>query len=484
MFSVLSINRVLALVLFVSPLVSVADVYVRDYTHRAGDADSKITSRVIALDQVKKLLLEEIGVHVMSRMDVTKTSDGSQYAAEEIETLTAGVVSVVVVDEKWDGLTYYLKAKMEADPDDVLKAISEFKNHDASLAEQLELERRALKQARAELKKYKEGFSSYKGERLLSATRDYDDNVKVIRAYDYVERGIQLQRAGGYKEAAELLGEAHRLGNERATIVLATLYLSGRGVKLDISEATRLLLKLKDRIEEKADKGEIFYQNVLGIMYNTGIGGVNKNIERAIYWFKRAAEKDYFPSIINLASVYTVDGKYYLAKDLYQRLVDSENSLGYFYMAGLYKNGKGVEVDSEKAFRYYNKSAELGLSNAYTALASYYLDGVDGQNIDHKKAMSMFKRAADLGEPNSYAGIGLMYMNGMGVDKDNDKARTYFMKGADHGSPSAYFYLGYIFMNGIGVDRDADRAEYWFIKAYELGNRNASTYLKQLKNKL
>lgn len=459
-----------------------ANVYMRDYTHRAGDADSKISSRAIALDHVKKLLLEEIGVHVRSSMEITKTNDGAQYAAEEIETLTAGVVSVVVVKEKWDGLTYYLQAKMEADPNDVLKAIAEFKNRDASLAEQLELERRALKDARLELAKYKQGFSSYEGEGLINATKAYDDNVKVIRAYDYVERGIQLSRSGGYIEAAELLSEAHRLGNERATIVLATLYLSGRGVKLDKSEATRLLVNLKEGIEKKAEKGEIFYQNVLGIMYNTGIGGVDKDTKKATYWFKKAAAKNYFPAIGNLASVYYVDKKYSLAKEQYQRLVESNNPYGYYSLAGMYKRGDGVDVDAEKAFRYYNKSAELGFSGAYAVLASYHLYGIGGQEVDYDKAMSMFKQAADLGVPNSYAGIASMYLEGMGVQKDTAKAHKYYMKGAQHGSHLSYFYLGYMSMNGIGVDRDAKKAEYWFIKADRAGNKKAISYLKKLRN--
>ena len=80
-------------------------------THTGHDADSTLSSRSIALDQVKKLLLEEIGIHVRSKQETLKNQDGLQFAQEEIETLIAGVVSADIVEEQWDGLTYYLKAK-------------------------------------------------------------------------------------------------------------------------------------------------------------------------------------------------------------------------------------------------------------------------------------------------------------------------------------------------------------------------------------
>ena len=93
-----------------------------------------MSSRSIALDQIEKLLLEEIGIHVRSKLEILKKNqDGLQYAQEEIETLTAGVVSVDIVEEPWDGLIYCLKAKMEAEPDEVLTATNQFRQRDPYL---------------------------------------------------------------------------------------------------------------------------------------------------------------------------------------------------------------------------------------------------------------------------------------------------------------------------------------------------------------
>ena len=40
--------------------------FVREYTYQASEIDSKISCRIIALEQVKRLLLEEIGTYLES----------------------------------------------------------------------------------------------------------------------------------------------------------------------------------------------------------------------------------------------------------------------------------------------------------------------------------------------------------------------------------------------------------------------------------
>ena len=109
-----------------------ADLYVRNYTHRAGDADSTCHHVLLRLIRIK-LLLEEIGIHVRSKLEILKNRDGLQFAQEEIETLNTGVVSVDIAEEQWDGLTYCLKAKMEAEPDEVLTATNQFRQRDPYL---------------------------------------------------------------------------------------------------------------------------------------------------------------------------------------------------------------------------------------------------------------------------------------------------------------------------------------------------------------
>ncbi|KAF0123088.1 MAG: hypothetical protein FD151_475 [bacterium] len=86
----------------------------REYTYQASEADSKLSCRAIALEQVKRLLLEELGTYLESMTEVRDFN----LTKDQIITLTAGIVRTEIVKETWDGKTFWLKAKIKADPDD------------------------------------------------------------------------------------------------------------------------------------------------------------------------------------------------------------------------------------------------------------------------------------------------------------------------------------------------------------------------------
>ncbi|ADD67509.1 hypothetical protein Dacet_0725 [Denitrovibrio acetiphilus DSM 12809] len=101
---------------------------IKEYTYNVGDDDSKNDARKNALSQVKVLILEETGVFVESylELDNLRSDNGSkQIIREEIKNLTAGIVKTKILDEKYDGETFYIKASVLVDPDSVSEGISE-----------------------------------------------------------------------------------------------------------------------------------------------------------------------------------------------------------------------------------------------------------------------------------------------------------------------------------------------------------------------
>ena len=80
--------------------------FVKEYTYHASDIDSKVTSRSIALEQVKRMLLEELGTYLIAETE----AKNFQLTKDKVTVLTAGTVRTEILAEKWDGLTYYLKA--------------------------------------------------------------------------------------------------------------------------------------------------------------------------------------------------------------------------------------------------------------------------------------------------------------------------------------------------------------------------------------
>src|SRR5271157_2394205 len=94
------------LILFIPNLVSAEiKTFVKEYNYQASEYDSKVTCRTLALEQVKRLLLEELGTYLESQTEVKNF----QLTRDQIITLTAGIVMTEIMDEKWDGHIYWLK---------------------------------------------------------------------------------------------------------------------------------------------------------------------------------------------------------------------------------------------------------------------------------------------------------------------------------------------------------------------------------------
>jgi len=102
--------------------------FIREYTYNASDSDSKISSREKAIEQVKILLLEEIGIYINSYVhleDSEKNNYVGEFIKHEIETVTAGITETKILNELWDGQTYKITAEIQVDPEDVIKRIND-----------------------------------------------------------------------------------------------------------------------------------------------------------------------------------------------------------------------------------------------------------------------------------------------------------------------------------------------------------------------
>ena len=175
--------------------------FVKEYTYQASELDNRNSCRAIATEQLKRELLEELGTYVESK---TVVKD-SQLDKDEITTLTAGVVQVVVMDEKWDGKAYWLKAQVRADPDEVTASIDKLKN-DEHLAQDLEEARAEAEQAMEEAEDLRK--------QLAQATADkqkqeqYNEAMNQLVASDYFERGSAFIVAGNYEAAGRAYDQA------------------------------------------------------------------------------------------------------------------------------------------------------------------------------------------------------------------------------------------------------------------------------------
>lgn len=187
-------------VLLISPFAfAETKTFLRDYTYQAGEADSKVTSRTVAMEQVKRLLLEEIGTYLESSTEVKNF----ELTKDQITALTAGIVKLKIMAEQWNGEKYWLKAEMVVDADDVTKKIDVFrqdrvkiqelenakKRVEELLRENESLRKSASKTDQTSVKRYEENVKSIETEEIVREVNILDEEVK--SAWAQVENLLQ-----------------------------------------------------------------------------------------------------------------------------------------------------------------------------------------------------------------------------------------------------------------------------------------------------
>ncbi len=186
------------------PAYAAMQTFTKEYEYRASDADSKITSRAIALNEVTTLLLKEIGVYIQSQFGDKSSNKSPDEVIWEITTLTAGVVSANVIDEKWDGKTYWLKAEIKADPDEVAKKVEELRG-DKQKSKELEDLRKRQDESNKEIARLRKELDSGKADKDKIA--EYNTAVESLSVGDLLKKGAVFLVFGGDRDTVSPYNE-------------------------------------------------------------------------------------------------------------------------------------------------------------------------------------------------------------------------------------------------------------------------------------
>lgn len=204
----------LLLVLFI-PNFALAETkaFIKEYTYQASDEDSKNSCRVIAMREVKRLLLEELGTYLESETEVKNF----QLSRDQITTLTAGIVQTELVDEKWDTATlkYSIKAKIKADSEGVIKAIDSLRKDRENIKELADI-KKGSEDLLKENERLRKELLTAKGANKEKVTEAYNRTVKELDATEWHEKGKAADIAGNHNQAIEYYGRAIELNPKYA----------------------------------------------------------------------------------------------------------------------------------------------------------------------------------------------------------------------------------------------------------------------------
>ena len=102
--------------------------FIREYTYQASESDSKVSARKSAIQQLQTLVIQETGVSVQTTVENSETLINGEYSQNQKTSYQAKAKAYAktdVLEEKWDGETFYIKAKVTVIRDSLRKAQSE-----------------------------------------------------------------------------------------------------------------------------------------------------------------------------------------------------------------------------------------------------------------------------------------------------------------------------------------------------------------------
>ncbi|MEW6616413.1 MAG: tetratricopeptide repeat protein, partial [Thermodesulfobacteriota bacterium] len=118
-----------------------------------------------------------------------------------------------IVKETWDGKTYWLKAKIEADPDEVIKSVDSLRK-DHQKTKELEETRKKAAEYLKEMERLRSELASAKGDTKKQG--EYNEAVKGLSATDWSVKGVLHAQAREYQDALYAYTKAIEINPKRA----------------------------------------------------------------------------------------------------------------------------------------------------------------------------------------------------------------------------------------------------------------------------
>lgn len=255
-----------------------------------------------------------------------------------------------------------------------------------------------------------------------NALKELKESYEQLAAESYYLAGLEYYHVTGKGSTNDELAfdrfkKAADLGHTKGAFYCGVMYNYGYGVGKDYKQAMKWYKKA-------AAGGNLDAQNNIGNLYVRG-HGVEQDYEEAVKWYKKAANNNYALAQRNLGT--------------------------------MYEYGKGVQQDFEEAKRWYKLAIDNGdkdavklyndlnntqsvlenkqekKSDAYLDKALNYYLGENGYPEDDNLAFMLFEKSANLGNTDAYYYLGECYENGYGVEINYNEAYNWYLKSAESG---------------------------------------------------
>lgn len=265
-----------------------------------------------------------------------------------------------------------------------------------------------------------------------------------------------------------------------------------------------------------AAQGDAPAQYTLGLAYELGCPGFQKNIMEAVYWHTLAARQGHAMAQVRLGHLYARGGDPWgkgmpknqeEAVSWFRLAAEQGNRAGQFNLGVMYANGRGIRQDNILAYMWLDLAATRGLSEAITFRELFLMAKMPPDHIAEARRLAQgwkpkvadqlsharpshgapmqargpslpegtaesaqdLRLRAEKGDANAQALLGVFYLAGVQIRKDNAEAVRWFRKAAEQGVATAQCNLGKMYYEGTGIDKDLAEAAKWFRLAADKG---------------
>ncbi|WP_440998148.1 SPOR domain-containing protein [Arhodomonas sp. SL1] len=148
-----------------------------------------------------------------------------------------------------------------------------------------------------------------------------------------------------------------------------------------------------------AEDGDGWAQYGLGLLHESGPGGMEADTGKAVEWYRQAADQDVPAAMNNLGLLVArgagVDQDPREAVKLWREAAELGHGPAAYNLAASYRAGYGIRTNMREALRWYETAAERGVVDAAEALADYHAGQSDHERS--QEALRWYRRAAELG---------------------------------------------------------------------------------------
>jgi TPR repeat protein len=226
----------------------------------------------------------------------------------------------------------------------------------------------------------------------------------------------------------------------------------------------------------RAQLGDPAAQTLIGELYDKGLG-IRLDKKESTQWYKFAAKSGSREAQFSYA-LKLLEGKYVAkdepaARELLKLAANAGHPVAQFNYAQIVMDERPTSRGIEIALGYYEKAAEMGVADAYYAMAQIHSRGVGTAGPDEKKARELLIKAAKNGFDNAQVELAIWMANGRGGEKDLDGALSWFSIAANRDNVIAQNRLARMLVLGLGTEVKPEEAAKWYVLARRSGHKDA-----------